>query len=190
MHSNQGFQCNRRAWQMFLHQHDLEPGLSRHGDCHDNAVAESFFQQPKRGRVKRRTYTTGDAARQAAFEYIEQFHNPNRRHTNKGMLSPVDFEIRPLNTKLAGVWETRGTSVCTSPFFSPHPATLLIVIWGYATAPRTHPTPIGGLWRTRVSNQIPPKCRRTPLFGLSAPREAYCNFVQQGVVIPRSFAPQ
>jgi len=25
------------------------------------------------------------------FEYIELFYNPKRKHTNNGMLSPVDF---------------------------------------------------------------------------------------------------
>jgi hypothetical protein len=28
------------------------------------------------------------------FDYIEMFYNPKRKHTNNGMLSPVDFEIR------------------------------------------------------------------------------------------------
>ena len=28
------------------------------------------------------------------FEYIELFYNPKRKHTNNGMLSPVDFKIR------------------------------------------------------------------------------------------------
>ena len=69
-----------------------EPSMSRCGNCHDNAVAESFFQLLKRERVRRRTYPTRDAARQDVFEYIEMFYNPKRKHTNNGMLSPVDFE--------------------------------------------------------------------------------------------------
>ena len=60
----------------------------------DNAVAESFFQLLKRERVRRRTYLTRDAARQDVFDYIEMFYNPNRKHTNNGMLSPVDYEIK------------------------------------------------------------------------------------------------
>ena len=38
------------------------------------------------------TYLTRDAARQDVFDYIEMFYNPNRKHTNNGMLSPVDYE--------------------------------------------------------------------------------------------------
>lgn len=33
------------------------------------------------------------------------FYYPKRRHTNNGMLSPVDFEIRQQKLNQAGVWE-------------------------------------------------------------------------------------
>jgi len=36
----------------------------------------------------------GDAARQDMFGYIEMFYNPTRKHTDNGMLSPVDYEIK------------------------------------------------------------------------------------------------
>lgn len=32
--------------------------MSRRGNCHDNAFAESFFQLLKRGRIKHKTYAT------------------------------------------------------------------------------------------------------------------------------------
>jgi len=94
IHSDQGSQFTSREWQTFLRQHNLEASMSRRGNCHDNAVAESFFQLLKRERVRRRTYPSREAARQDLFEYIELFYNPKRKHTNNGMLSPVDFEIR------------------------------------------------------------------------------------------------
>jgi len=37
------------------------------------------------------------------FDYIEMFYNPNRKHTNNGMLSPVDYEIKQRKTNEAGV---------------------------------------------------------------------------------------
>ncbi|MBA3909481.1 MAG: hypothetical protein C0524_06250 [Rhodobacter sp.] len=40
----QGSQFTSREWQTFLRQRNLEPGMGRRGNCHDNAVAESFFQ--------------------------------------------------------------------------------------------------------------------------------------------------
>ena len=77
--------------------------MSRRGNCRDNAVAESFFQLLKRERIKRRSYQTRDDARRDVFEYIELFYNPKRKHTNNGMLSPVDFEIRQQKLNRAGV---------------------------------------------------------------------------------------
>ncbi len=48
------------------------------------------------------TAPTRDAARRDVFEYIEMFYNPQRKHTNNGLLSPVEFERRQ-KTKLQGV---------------------------------------------------------------------------------------
>lgn len=45
------------------------------------------------------------------FDYIEMFYNPKRKHTNNGMLSPVDFETRQQKLNEAGVLESRGYSV-------------------------------------------------------------------------------
>ena len=47
--------------------------MSRRGNCHDNAVAESFFSSLKRERIRRRTYKTREEARQDVFDYIEMF---------------------------------------------------------------------------------------------------------------------
>ncbi|EKE72578.1 putative integrase [Celeribacter baekdonensis B30] len=55
----QGSQFTSREWQIFLSQHNLESGMSRRGNCHDNAVAEhdnavveSIFQLLKRERLR------------------------------------------------------------------------------------------------------------------------------------------
>jgi putative transposase len=101
--SDQGSQFTGREWQSFLRQHNLEPSMSRRGNCHDNVVAESFFQLLKRERIRRQTYPTRDAARQDVFEYIEMFFNPKRKHASNGMLSPVDFEIRQQKLNEEGV---------------------------------------------------------------------------------------
>ena len=68
--------------------------MSRPGNCHDNPVAESFFQLLKRERIRRRTYRRRDAVRQDVVDYIEMFYNPTRKRTNNGMLSPVDYEMK------------------------------------------------------------------------------------------------
>jgi putative transposase len=76
--------------------------MSRRGNCHDNAVAESFFRFLKRERVRRKTYLTREAARQDVFDYIEMFYNPQRRHSNNDRLSPVNYEKQYFK-RLAGV---------------------------------------------------------------------------------------
>ena len=66
--------------------------MSRRGNCHDNAVAESFFNLLKRERIRRRVYKTRAEARRDVFDYIEMFYNSKRKHVRNGMLSPVEFE--------------------------------------------------------------------------------------------------
>ena len=102
VHSGQGSQFTSKEWQSFLSKHNLDASMSRRGNCHDNAVAESFFQLLKRERIRRRTYLTRDAARQDVFDYIEMFYNPNRKHTNNGMLSPVNYKIKQRKMIKAG----------------------------------------------------------------------------------------
>ena len=65
IHSDQGAQFTSKVWQSFLNKHNLDASMSRRGNCHDNAVAESFFHLLKRARIRRHTYATRDAARQA-----------------------------------------------------------------------------------------------------------------------------
>lgn len=94
IHSDQGSQFTSMEWASFLRHHNLEPSMSRRGNCHDNAVVESFFNLLKRERIRRRTYRTRAEARQDVFDYIEMFYNPTRKHARNGMLSPVEFERR------------------------------------------------------------------------------------------------
>ncbi len=92
IHSDQGSQFTSIDWASLLRRHNLEHSMSRRGNCHDNAVAESFFNLLKRERIRQTTYLTRGDARQDMFDYIEMFYNPKRKHANNGMLSPVNFE--------------------------------------------------------------------------------------------------
>ena len=84
VHSDQGSQFTGHDWQDFLRDHKLICSMSRRGNCHDNAVAESFFQLLKRERIRRQIYPTRDDARADVFNYIEMFYNPKRRHGTAG----------------------------------------------------------------------------------------------------------
>lgn len=94
VHSDQGIQYTCSDWRKFLADNDLEASMSRKGNCHDNAVAESFFSLLKGERIKRKIFKTRDEARAEIFNYIEFFYNPTRRHGNNDGLSPMEYEKR------------------------------------------------------------------------------------------------
>ncbi|QLS83051.1 IS3 family transposase [Klebsiella pneumoniae] len=92
VHSDQGSQYTSHEWQSFLKSHGLEGNMSRRGNCHDNAVAESFFQLLKRERIKKKIYGTREEARSDIFDYIEMFYNSKRRHGSNNQMSPTEYE--------------------------------------------------------------------------------------------------
>ncbi|HIC0892741.1 TPA: IS3 family transposase, partial [Enterobacter hormaechei] len=92
VHSDQGSQYTSHEWQSFLKSHGLVGSMSRRGNCHDNAVAESFFQLLKRERIKKKIYGTREEARSDIFDYIEMFYNSKRRHGSSDHMSPTEYE--------------------------------------------------------------------------------------------------
>ena len=92
LHSDQGSQYSSRSYRKLLGSLDIEPSMSRRGNCWDNAVAESFFSNLKKEKIRRIKYKTRDDARQAMFHYIEMFYNTKRRHTSNGRLSPTEYD--------------------------------------------------------------------------------------------------
>jgi putative transposase len=96
VHSDQGSQYGSDDWQRFCRHHNLEPSMSRKGNCWDNAVAESFFSSLKKERIKKRIYKTRELARADVFDYIEVFYNRERRHSHLGGVSPEAYETASL----------------------------------------------------------------------------------------------
>lgn len=92
VHSDQGTQFGSDDWRRFCVAHNLEPSMSRRGNCWDNAVVESFFSSLKKERIKKRVYKTCDLARADIFDTIEAFCNRTRRHSHLGRISPAAFE--------------------------------------------------------------------------------------------------
>ncbi len=92
VHSDQGSQYTSHEWQSFLKSHGLEVSISRRGNWHDNAVAESFFQLLKRERIKKKIYGTREEARSDIFDYIEMFYNSKPRHGSGDQMSPTEYE--------------------------------------------------------------------------------------------------
>lgn len=92
LHSDQGSQYTSRDCQKLIKTLNIEPSMSWRGNCWDNAVAESFFSNLKKEKVRRKIYKTRDEARSAVFNYIEMFYNPRRRHTHNDRVPPTVHE--------------------------------------------------------------------------------------------------
>lgn len=94
LHSDQGSQYTSRKCKKLLKSFNMQPSMSRRGNCWDNAVAESFFANLKKEKVRRKIYKTRAQAQQAIFNYIEMFYNPKRRHTHNDRVAPTVYEQR------------------------------------------------------------------------------------------------
>ena len=92
VHSDQGSTYASGSYRKLLQQNDLLCTMSRKGEYHDNAVAESFFGTLETELVDDEDYRTKDEAKQIIFEYTEVFYNRRRRHSYLGYVSPFDYE--------------------------------------------------------------------------------------------------
>lgn len=64
------------------------------GDCYDNAQMESFWARMQVEFLNRKRWNTRLELANTIFEYLEIFHNRQRRHSSLAMLSPIEYEIR------------------------------------------------------------------------------------------------
>jgi putative transposase len=92
IHSDQGSQFGSDEFNRWCKDNRLVPSMSRRGNCWDNAVAESFFSNLKKERIKRRIYASRQEAKSDVFDYIEGFYNRVRRHSHLDQMSPLAFE--------------------------------------------------------------------------------------------------
>ena len=78
------------AYQDVLDARAITCSMSRRGNCHDNAVMESFFSTLKTELVDR--FPSFSEAKMELFDYIEPFYNQRRRHSTLGQIRPAAFE--------------------------------------------------------------------------------------------------
>jgi putative transposase len=91
-HTDQGSVYGSNDYKAVLTQHHAKPSMSRRGNCHDNAVAESFFSTLKNELTHHTIYQTRAEAMAAISDYIELYYNPVRPHTTLKYRSPVQAE--------------------------------------------------------------------------------------------------
>ncbi len=75
--------------------------MSSVGDCYDDAVIESFWSRMQVELLDRKRWRTRFELANMIFEYLEIFHNRQRRHSALGMLTPIEFENRNTPTTAA-----------------------------------------------------------------------------------------
>jgi putative transposase len=98
IHSDQGVQFTSWAFSQRAKASGLVPSMGGVGACYDNAMIESFWSRMQVELLDRHRWRTRLELANAIFEYLEVFHNRQRRHSALGMLSPIEFENRPPTT--------------------------------------------------------------------------------------------
>lgn len=93
-HTDQGSVYGSAAYRRVLSEHQLLPSMSRRGNCHDNAVAESFFSNLKNEITHNTIYNTREEARLAIADYIEAYYNGMRLHQTLEYRTPIEVEAQ------------------------------------------------------------------------------------------------
>lgn len=101
IHSDQGVQFTSWAFARRAIDSGLVPSMGSVGDCYDNAVIEAFWSRVQVELLDRSRWKTRTELANALFEYLEIFHNRQRRHSSLGMLTPAEYEIAHQRTKTA-----------------------------------------------------------------------------------------
>lgn len=92
VHTDQGILCATASYRAILKAHHMQLSMSRKGNCHDNACAESFFSGLKNELTWDQDLSTRAEARSAIFEWIEVFYNRERLHETLDYVSQVRYE--------------------------------------------------------------------------------------------------
>ena len=97
IHSDHGTQYTSWAFTRRVIDSGLVPSMGSIGDCYDNGLMESFWARMQVELLNRKRWNTRLELANAIFEYLEIFHNRQRRHSSLGMLSPIEYELRHAN---------------------------------------------------------------------------------------------
>lgn len=91
-HTDQGSVYGSGEYKAVLARHGAVASMSRRGNCHDNAVAESFFSTLKNELTHHTVFHTRDQARTEVSDYIELYYNRVRPLTTMKFCSPMQIE--------------------------------------------------------------------------------------------------
>jgi len=95
IHSDQGVQFASWSFTQRAKDSGLLPAMGSVGDCYDNSMIEAFWSRMQIELLDQQRWRTRVELANAIFEYLEIFHNRQRRHSSLGMLTPIQFENAP-----------------------------------------------------------------------------------------------
>jgi transposase InsO family protein len=92
IHSDRGSQFTSWAFTQRARESGLLPSMGAVGSAYDNAVIESFWARMQTELLDRQRWKTRLELANAMFDYLEIWHNRQRRHSALGWLTPVEYE--------------------------------------------------------------------------------------------------
>jgi putative transposase len=93
VHADHGVQFTSWAFGNKIRSAGLMPSFGSVGDGLDDAMMESFWSSMQIELLNRRRWKTRVELANAIFDYIEIFHNRQRRHSALGYRTPTEYEV-------------------------------------------------------------------------------------------------
>ncbi|GAA1115635.1 hypothetical protein GCM10009668_42920 [Nocardioides dubius] len=93
VHADHGTQFTSWVFGEKIKSAGLLPSFGTVGDGLDNAMMESFWSSMQIELLNRKKWKTRVELANAIFDYIEIFHNRQRRHSALGYRTPIEFEL-------------------------------------------------------------------------------------------------
>lgn len=108
VHTDQGSQFISDDYRTLLNAWGVKQGMSRRGNCWDNAVIESFFKTFKTEVIYQLKFSTETQEMKSRVSEFMGYYNHDRPHSTNGYLSPIEFEQIRLN-EIAQIENDLGT---------------------------------------------------------------------------------
>lgn len=93
VHADHGVQFTSWVFGDKIRSAGLLPSFGTVGDGLDNAMMESFWSSMQIELLNRQRWKTRVELANAIFDYIEIFHNRQRRHSALGYRTPIEYEL-------------------------------------------------------------------------------------------------
>jgi putative transposase len=103
VHADHGTQFTSWVFGEKIRSAGLLPSFGTVGDGLDNAMMESFWSSMQIELLNRKKWKTRVELANAIFDYIEIFHNRQRRHSALGYRTPIEYELRSENEPIHAV---------------------------------------------------------------------------------------